>query len=54
MKKDVQRMVVLVCFDCHKLIGTREDFFIERRRMLKGPMVGKFVYANVCEACHDK
>lgn len=45
---DDSRMVVLVCFKCKKLIGTRENYYNERHKIN-----GKFIVVPVCESCHD-
>jgi predicted CXXCH cytochrome family protein len=38
-----ERLLVLVCWECHKLIGTRENYWM---RIEKGKQ-----YA-ICEGCH--
>jgi hypothetical protein len=44
-----ERMLVLVCHKCNKLIGTRENYFIHRKKINR-----KFVTVLYCEGCHDK
>jgi hypothetical protein len=47
------RDIVLVCYDCHKLIGTKENYHTDRRKVERG----KKSYYNlvcVCDGCHDK
>jgi hypothetical protein len=46
-----ERITVFVCNDCGKLIGTRENYFTERRKIT----IKKKTYFGlviVCEGCH--
>jgi hypothetical protein len=47
-----ERIIVLVCYDCHKLIGTRENYFVERRQVNRGNH-SFFHTVAICEGCHN-
>jgi hypothetical protein len=46
-----ERMVVLVCWKCGKLIGTRENYYIHRIKDSRTR--NKWVHVPFCEGCHD-
>lgn len=46
--KDEQRIIVYVCDNCHKLIGTRENFFVFRT-----VVNNKIIYMRICEGYYD-
>jgi DNA-directed RNA polymerase subunit N (RpoN/RPB10) len=44
-----ERLIVYVCFECGKLIGTRENYYLARVKI-----DGEFRSVAICEGCHDK
>ncbi len=45
-----ERMIVLVCWKCGKLIGTRENYYIQRMNNKRTHY--KWMEVPVCEGCH--
>jgi hypothetical protein len=39
-----ERIIVLSCISCHKLIGTRENYYLVNLNGMK---------LNMCESCYD-
>jgi hypothetical protein len=46
------RLMVIECWKCHKLIGTRENHYMERHLVMRSN-IEHYITVTVCEACHD-
>lgn len=51
-QNESKRLIILICYDCKKMIGTRENYHTERRLVMRFNKP-HYITVAICDGCSN-